>query len=539
MMENEQTKDQLIAALRQRVAELEATEQQYFSLFEHAGDSIYIADPVTFDIIDANSPAARRLGYTRDELLRLNLDDIELLPQEDETHMLSAWESSFSGSRTYECHYRRKGGSLIPVEVRSRIVDVGDRQILQNAVRDITKRKGAEIALREANERLSLLQQIDVELVQKLDVHYVCTRALEAAMRLSSAEAGVIGLVEGDKILVVHALGGYSARVGTFLPQDRGIVGRVIRQQQPELVMDVSADPNYEPTIPETRAQMSLPLLSRQRFTGILSLETTHAERFGTGIFDFVKLLATRTAVAIDNANSYEEQVKLVEELDAFAHTVAHDLKSPLSIMLGYTWMLVEKFEQMPVEQSRVFLKTLAKSGEKMNNIINELLLLASVRKLDEIKTAPLDMGLAVREALGRLTLMIEEYQAEVVMPDSWPTASGYASWVEEVWANYISNAIKYGGTPPVIEVGATLLEEHSVRYWVKDNGAGLDADQQARLFNQFTRLDEKRARGHGLGLSIVQRIVDKLGGQVGVESEIGVGSVFSFTLPAPEERSH
>ncbi len=378
MTDNEQTKDQLIAALRQRVANLEVTEQQYFSLFEHAGDSIYIADPVTFDIIDANSPAARRLGYTRDELLHLNLDDLEVLPEEDETHMLSAWESSFSGARTYECHYRRKNGSLIPVEVSSRVVAVGQRQILQNAVRNITKRKAAEIALREA-----------------------------------------------------------------------------------------------------------------------------------------------------------------VEELDAFAHTVAHDLKSPLSIMLGYTWLLVEKFEQMPVEQVRAFLETLAKSGEKMNNIINELLLLASVRKLDEIKTAPLDMGLAVREALGRLTLMIEEYQAEVVMPDSWPTASGYASWVEEVWANYISNAIKYGGTPPVIEVGATLLEEHSVRCWVKDNGAGLDADQQARLFNQFTRLDEKRARGHGLGLSIVQRIVDKLGGQVGVESEIGVGSVFSFTLPAPEERSH
>jgi len=378
MTENEQTKDQLIAALRQRGADLEATEQRYFSLFEHAGDSIYIADPVTFDIIDANSPAARRLGYTRDELLRLNLDDLEVLPQEDETHMLSAWESSFSGSRTYECHYRRKNGSLIPVEVSSRVVAVGERQILQNAVRDITKRKAAELALREA-----------------------------------------------------------------------------------------------------------------------------------------------------------------VEELDAFAHTVAHDLKSPLSIVLGYTWMLVEKFEQMPVEQIRGFLETLAKSGEKMNNIINELLLLASVRKLDEIETAPLDMGYVVGEALSRLRLMIEEYQAEIVMPERWLAASGYASWVEEVWANYISNAIKYGGTPPVVEVGATLLDDRSVRCWVKDNGAGLDAGRQARLFNQFTRLDETRARGHGLGLSIVQRIVDKLGGQVGVESEIGVGSVFSFTLPAPKERSH
>jgi len=532
LMENEQSKDQLIAELRQRIANLEITEKQYFSLFEHAGDSIYIVDPVTFDIISANSPAARRLGYTPDELLGLNLDDIEVLPEDDNEQFVSAWESSFSGSRTYECHYRRKNGSLVPVEVNSRIVDIGERQILQNAVRDITKRKRAEIALRESNERLSLLQQTDVELAQKLDVQYVSARALEAAMRLSGAEAGMIGLTKGDKVQIVHALGECSAQNGTLLPQDRGIVGRVIRQQKPELVLNVRADPDYEPLIPETHAQMTLPLRSRQRFMGILSLETANPDRFGTDIFDFVKLLATRTAVAIDNANSYEEQVKLVEELDAFAHTVAHDLKSPLSIMLSYTWMLVDDFEKFPVERTRFFLEKLDRSGRKMNNIINELLLLASVRKLDEVETSPLDMDYLVGEALSRLKLMIDEYQAEIVMPDLWPIASGYASWVEEVWANYISNAIKYGGTPPLVEVGATLLDDNMVRFWVKDNGAGLEPEQHTRLFSQFTRLDGMRAQGHGLGLSIVQRIVDKLGGQVGVESEIGTGSVFSFTLP-------
>lgn len=533
MMEGEQTEDQLITELRERIADLETTEQRYFSLFEYAGDSIYIADAVTFDIIDANSSASRRLGYTPDELLRLNLDDIEVLPEEDETHMISAWESSFSGARTYECYYRRKNGTLVPVEVNSRIVLVGDRQIVQNAVRDITKRKAAETALRHSIERLSILQQIDADLAQKLDVQYVSARALEAAVRLSGAEAGVIGLTQGDKVQIVQALGDYSPQGGAFLPQDYGVVGRVIRQQKPELVLNVRADPDYEPLIPGTCAQMTLPLCSRQRLIGILSLETTHADRFGADIFDFVKLLATRTAVAIDNANSYEEQVKLVEELDAFAHTVAHDLKSPLSIMLSYIWMLVDDFEKFPTEQIQAFLAKLDRSGKKMNNIINELLLLASVRKLDEIETSPLDMSYVVNEALSRLKLMIDEYQAEIVVPDLWPVASGYASWVEEVWANYISNAIKYGGTPPLIEVGATLLDDHMVRFWVKDNGAGLDAEQYARLFSQFTRLDEMRAQGHGLGLSIVQRIVDKLGGQVAVESEIGAGSVFSFTLPA------
>jgi signal transduction histidine kinase len=299
--------------------------------------------------------------------------------------------------------------------------------------------------------------------------------------------------------------------------------------------LDVSADPDYVPFVPDMRAQMTLPLLSHQRFICILSLETAHPDRFGTEIFDFVKLLATRTAIAIDNANAYEEQTKLVEELDAFALTVAHDLKDPLGIILGYVWVLVDDLEQLPTDEVQDFLEMIADSSQKMDNIISELLLLARVRKLDEVETSPLDMDHVVKEALSRLTLMIEENEAEIIMPDSWPVASGYAGWVEEVWANYISNAIKYGGTPPVVEVGATLLDDGMVRCWVRDNGPGLEPEQQARLFNSFTQLDQTRAHGHGLGLSIVQRIVDKLGGQLGVESEVGAGSVFSFTLPTPD----
>jgi two-component system sensor histidine kinase/response regulator len=100
------------------------------------------------------------------------------------------------------------------------------------------------------------------------------------------------------------------------------------------------------------------------------------------------------------------------------------------------------------------------------------------------------------------------------------------------VWANYISNAIKYGGRPPHIELGATAQDDGMVRFWVRDNGAGLTPEEQTRLFIPFTRLDQVQVKGHGLGLSIVRRIVGKLGGQVGVESQVGQGSVFSFTLP-------
>ena len=169
-----------------------------------------------------------------------------------------------------------------------------------------------------------------------------------------------------------------------------------------------------------------------------------------------------------------------------------------------------------------------------MGRIIDEILFLASVRQR-EIIPHPLEMGKIIREAVKRLGPMIAEYGAELVEPASWPEAWGYASWVEQVWVNYIGNAIKYGGDPPRVELGATAQANGTVRFWVRDNGAGLSQEAQAQLFTAFTRLEETVAQGHGLGLSIVKRIVEKLGGKVEVESAgiPGQGSTFDFTLPA------
>jgi signal transduction histidine kinase len=130
-------------------------------------------------------------------------------------------------------------------------------------------------------------------------------------------------------------------------------------------------------------------------------------------------------------------------------------------------------------------------------------------------------MAAITAEALERLADMIAEYQAEITIPEAWPLALGYGPWVEEVWTNYISNGLKYGGDPPQIELGATIPEElgDQVRFWVRDNGAGLLPEDQARLFTPFAQIHRARAKGHGLGLSIVQRIAAK----------------FFFTLPSRE----
>ncbi|RKZ92454.1 MAG: hybrid sensor histidine kinase/response regulator [Candidatus Parabeggiatoa sp. nov. 1] len=231
-----------------------------------------------------------------------------------------------------------------------------------------------------------------------------------------------------------------------------------------------------------------------------------------------------------------EELEKRNLELDAFAHTVAHDLKNPLGEMIGLIEVLVESFPtalQLPAKWTKRF-QLVQKSGQQSVNIIDALLLLAGVSRQRRVETITLNMSSIVTKVVEqRLVHMIEQYQAKIDFPEVWPMVKGYPSWVEEIWINYVSNGLKYGGQPPYLALGADTIRPGMIRFWVRDNGKGLTLEEQAQLFTPFTRLHQARVEGHGLGLSIVQQIAEKLGGEVGVESELGKGSIFYFTLPA------
>jgi len=220
-----------------------------------------------------------------------------------------------------------------------------------------------------------------------------------------------------------------------------------------------------------------------------------------------------------------------IAELDAFAHTVAHDLKNPLSLIVGFSDFLVAANEHMSDKDRENNLQKVQKAGYKAASIIDELLLLSTVRK-QNVNLAPLNMNDIIFTAQDRLTYMIDEYQAEILTPTQWPTAIGYAPWVEEIWVNYLNNGMKYGGEPPKLEIGSETLTDGRIRFWIKDNGPGIDSESQEKLFAEFVRIGQARVQGHGLGLSIVQRISQKLNGEVGVSSTLGKGSEFYFILP-------
>lgn len=229
-----------------------------------------------------------------------------------------------------------------------------------------------------------------------------------------------------------------------------------------------------------------------------------------------------------------ESLARMNAELDAFAHTVAHDLKNPLNSVLGLSQLLAElASESGSALQITEFAQHIRISAQKMRQIIEALLLLAGVNR-QSVAITPVAMDKLLDELLdSRLRHTVASFDGELKRPESLPMARAYGPWVEEIWANYLSNALKYGGRPPRLVIGAEIRGTR-VRYWVDDNGAGVDEAAREKLFTPFARLHQVPGQeGHGLGLSIVQRICQRLKGDCGMENLPGRGSRFYFELPA------
>ncbi|MFK5970408.1 MAG: hybrid sensor histidine kinase/response regulator [Candidatus Marithrix sp.] len=272
-------------------------------------------------------------------------------------------------------------------------------------------------------------------------------------------------------------------------------------------------------------------------FMTALSDTVDKIKGFEVGAVDYVtKPVQQEELLARINTHlTLRAQQKILEqqnsELEAFSHTVAHDLKNPLGAVIGLSSTLLESLDEWSKPQLLESLEIIDMASTKMLNIINSLLLLSSARSQTVIMKS-INMADIVADVQNNMASLITEHKGQITISKTWPNAKGHADWIWEVWANYISNGLKYGGKPPKLKLGATQEDNGYVKFWVRDNGVGLDAEEQKHLFVPFTRITQARIEGHGLGLSIVRRIVEKCGGKVGVESQKQQGSVFYFTLP-------
>lgn len=402
-------------------------------------------------------------------------------------------------------------------------------------LRDMTERRAIVNTLVQRNQQLTALRQFEADLSRNLDLQYVLNTAIDAAVAITQPDVVAVALSTEDEFSIARMwVGGNSITAAPHMKlwPEASSLAQILASHQAEITQPIgSPQERFIHTASESR--LVVPLLSGEKMNGVLIIESEKPQHFTTNMRDMLVLLMPRIAMAVNNALVYEERRKLIAELEAFAHTVAHDLKNPLASITGVTDLLRDPKFNLQEKASQELLASINRNASKATQIVNALLMLAGVRVATHFEVTPLNMPAILREVYIRLDYLIQQRHATITAPKTWPIVLGYEQWVEEIWLNYVSNAVKYGGHPPVIELGFDTPRNGQIRFWVKDNGPGLSLEEQRRLFQPFTRLTQARIEGHGLGLSIVQRIAERLQGEVGVESEPGQGCRFYFTLPA------
>lgn len=420
--------------------------------------------------------------------------------------------------------------------------------------RDVTQQQAVEAVLNTRVQQLATLRRVDDALMNKLDVEYVLNIAIDAAMDLSRAESGGIALVEDGEVRLVNTRGKYRELLtDTYPPRASGIVARVIRECKPVLISDVSKDPDYLSAIPDTHAQITIPLVSRDLLIGVLNLETPESDRFTQDVFELIKLVTARISVALDNARLYQQARQHLTELQTLYGKVrylellktdmiriaAHDLRNPIHLVNSYAELLQDDLSDVLDDQHRQFLESIKRAASQMLRITNNVLSPERIEQNAETMQI-LDLSRIVEEVYAAHTDQARQKRLkyEVAVPEQPLKVNGDAVQLGEALTNLIVNAIKY--TPPGGRILVSLVQQRTrATVSIEDTGFGIPLEQQEKLFQPFFRADmpeTKDIEGTGLGLHLVKNIVDRHFGKVFYQSGQGGGSTFGFELPVVQD---
>jgi light-regulated signal transduction histidine kinase (bacteriophytochrome) len=221
------------------------------------------------------------------------------------------------------------------------------------------------------------------------------------------------------------------------------------------------------------------------------------------------------------------------QELDAFTYSISHDLKEPLRTMEAFSHFLLDDYIERLDEQGRDYLTRMGNASVHMKHLIEDLLTLSRIPRQSSPPTR-IDVGQVLGDVVEGLRAAVEEKRTTLEVQDGLPAILGHAPLIEHVFGNLIGNALKFNESDhPVVKVGVRNVEDGTATFYVQDNGIGIEPQYHQRIFGVFQRLHRREEyEGTGAGLAIVKRVVEGYGGRIWVESKLGAGATFLFTLP-------
>jgi PAS domain S-box-containing protein len=516
---DEQTMDGYILYLtdvtcRQQLQQLSRVESRLSGVFEAAVDAILVIDQDGI-IVEANPATGRMFGYPQEELLGMYLP--ALMPEDRREEHLHGMERYLHTdiphviSTVYDVEGRRKDGSSFPCELSvAESREPGERRIFVGILRDVTERKRTE------TERARLFSELE--------------------QRAGELETIVNSIADG---LVIYGPSGNIVRMNEAA---KSILGYTPVEQEEPLSEQVAL------LCPETPDGVPLPFelfpsvsaLRGNTVLGVVMVLHHPPERTVWVIASAAPIITSAGTLlgVVATFTDITTRRAMEEEREIYVHTISHDLRVPLTLIQGHVQILQEVLEKCgELEAFRLNTEAIIDSVRRMNTMIKDLVDTARMES-GQLRLAlqPVELHAYIRTLLEQLRHTIATERVTVEVPPDLPVILADPDRLDRILINLLTNALKYS-PPNAPVVVRTEPADGMVTIAVIDHGSGISPDELLHLFERFYRVRERRTiEGIGLGLYIVKMLVEAHGGTIRVESEVGKGSTFSFTLPIVRE---
>jgi PAS domain S-box-containing protein len=514
------------------------------SIVESSHDGI-ICETLDGVITNWNAGAERIFGYPASEVEGQPVS--VLVPPEVANDALDIVERIKTGEQVdhIETVCLRRDGSYVDVSLTmSPLKDTTGAIIGASTIaRDITERKQAEEEERRHSQEMATLYSVANTLAQPGSFRERVTNVLERLVGLTRADQVALRVPDhrGQGLEAIAAAGPVvQENMRGLLPYAQGVAGAAFTQGEPVIVNDYRTS---ELASPEgvalgIESVASLPVKVAGRTIGVVNIISRDPNHFTTERIRLLNTIVGEVGVLLENARLYETLQERADELarsnadlEQFAYVASHDLQEPLRSVVGFTSLLSRRYEGKLDENADRFIGRAVAAASRMQVLINDLLSYSRVgRNLEDPEV--IDVEALLAHEVDGLQAAIEESGADITY-GQLPSIVADSSLMGQVFRNLIGNAIKFrGDEPPKVHVSAENLG-NEWKFAVRDNGIGIDPQFAQRIFTIFQRLHTREDYpGTGIGLSICKKAVERLGGRIWVESQLGMGSTFYFTIP-------
>ena len=551
-----------ITQRKQAQAKILATETKFRNTFEQAAVGIAHVAP-DGKWLRVNQKLCQIIGYSKDELLQKTFQDITH-PEDLDLDLDYIRQILAREIQTYsmEKRYIAKSGGYIWINLTVSLVRNSDGEVdyFISVIKDISKRKNLELSLQKTFERLSNLHSIDKAILAAKDIQEIAQTVIEGIPKFFACQRiSLVTFSWEQSTATLLATQDIGTKLAENSSQDSLETWQDLIEQlenydsdRDYIIACLSKLPQLSQVVPNLLEAENLdcfigfPLRSRGNLLGILKLWVEDSEKIAREDLEIVGEVCSQLAIAIQQANLFQQvqnyslelearvaqrtaQLEEInQELKTFTYSISHDLKAPLRAIQGFATAIEEDYGENLDDLGKEYTRRLVTSAQQMEQLIQDLLAYSRLSSA-EIQMQTIDMSRIVAEAIEQQDTEIMRTQAQITVDEPLANILGNKTVLMQIVSNLLSNAIKFvaADTIPQIHIW-TEIKGDRVRLWIADNGIGIDPPHQDRIFRVFERLHGNEAySGTGIGLAIVKKGMERLGGRFGVESSLNRGSRF------------